>query len=152
MDDVKIALDTNILAYGEGINDGAAHTTAERLVHSLPASRTYIPVQVLGEFFNVLVRKGRRHPRDARTAVEELGKTFQVIETTYPILQSAMQLASDRQLQIWDAIILAAAASAGCTMLLSEDFQHGFAWGGVTVVNPFTEPQHALLTSILTEP
>ena len=34
-------------------------------------------------------------------------------------------------------------------MLASEDLQDGFTWGGVTVVNPFASPQHALLRALL---
>ncbi len=38
-----------------------------------------------------------------------------------------------------------AAAEAGCRLLLSEDLQEGFTWGGVTVVNPFAATVHPLL-------
>ena len=44
---------------------------------------------------------------------------------------------------------LAAAAEAGCRLLLSEDLQDGFTWSGVTVVNPFAEKKHELLAGIL---
>jgi hypothetical protein len=47
-------------------------------------------------------------------------------------------LATDHQLGIWDAVILAAASQSGCRLLLFEDLQHGFSWGGLTVVNPST--------------
>ncbi|TIP50920.1 MAG: PIN domain-containing protein, partial [Mesorhizobium sp.] len=36
-----------------------------------------------------------------------------------------------------------------CRLLLSEDLQDGFTWGGVTVVNPFASPRHALLDALL---
>ena len=49
-----------------------------------------------------------------------------------------MELATSHQLSLWDAIMLAAAAQAGCRLLLSEDMQDGFTWRGVTVRNPFT--------------
>jgi len=52
-------------------------------------------------------------------------------------------------LRIWDAIVLATAAEAGCQMLLTEDLQAGFTWGGVTVVNPFAVPPHTLLMGLL---
>jgi hypothetical protein len=64
---------------------------------------------------------------------------------------SAADLASDHQLGIWDAVILSAAAQAGCRVLLSEDLQHGFTWGGVTIVNPFVEAPHLLLDALLGE-
>ena len=37
----------------------------------------------------------------------------------------------------WDALILAAAASAGCATVYSEDLNPGQAILGVTVQNPF---------------
>ena len=50
---------------------------------------------------------------------------------------------------VWDALILTVAADQKCRLLLSEDFQHEFTWRGVTVLNPFQEPQHALLAAVL---
>ena len=64
---------------------------------------------------------------------------------------AAMDLAADHDLSIWDAVILAAAADAGCRLLLSEDMQDGFAWRGLTVANPFADRRHPLLTAILNE-
>jgi predicted nucleic acid-binding protein len=62
---------------------------------------------------------------------------------------AAADLATDPRLGIWDAVILSVASQAGCRLLLSEDLQDGFTWGGVTVVDPFASPRHALLESQL---
>ena len=64
---------------------------------------------------------------------------------------AATDLATDHQLGIRDAIILSAASQAGCRLLLTEDLQEGFTWAGVTVVNPFSSPRHALLEALLGE-
>jgi len=61
-------------------------------------------------------------------------------------------LATDQALGLWDAVILSAAAQAGCRLLLSEDLQDGFTWGGVTVVKPFASPRHPLLDAVLSAP
>lgn len=37
----------------------------------------------------------------------------------------------------YDALIVAGALEAGCTQLLSEDFQHGQTIEGVQICNPF---------------
>lgn len=141
-----IALDTNILAYGEGVGDDERRNRATEILRAVPRARLVVPAQVLGELFNVLVRNGRARSEAKRTAME-WHANVSVVATTPDCVASAIELAAANQLQIWDAIILAAAASAGCTILLSEDLQHGFTWGGVTVVNPFTHPQHPLLTA-----
>lgn len=63
---------------------------------------------------------------------------------------NAADLATDHTLRIWDAVVLAASAEAGCRLLLSEDhLQEGFTWRGVTVTNPFTGSPHALLSALL---
>jgi predicted nucleic acid-binding protein len=64
-------------------------------------------------------------------------------------MTAALNLASEHRLQIWDAVILSAASSAGCRLLLSEDLQDGFTWNGLTVVNPFSKTPHHLLADAL---
>ena len=63
----------------------------------------------------------------------------------------AMELSVNHQLSAWDAVILSAAADAGCRLLLSQDLQDGFTWSGVTVVNPFATTRHPLLDAVLSE-
>ncbi len=72
-----------------------------------------------------------------------------MIETSLDVMLVAADLAVDHNLGIWDAVILSAASRSGCRLLLSEDLQEGFTWAGVTVVNPFSSPQHALLQALL---
>lgn len=146
---MRIALDTNVLAYAEGINGAKRRGAALDLVQRLPQEATFIPVQVLGELFNVLVRKAGKSRADAREALLSWRDTFPVIETSPEITLAAADLATDHQFGIWDAVILSASSEASCRLLLSEDLQEGFTWGGVTVVNPFTSPQHALLDALL---
>jgi len=148
---VKVALDTNLLAYIEGVNGASRKATAAKIVAELPAESTYVPVQVLGELFRVLVRKAKYMPASARTAVGNFLDIFPLIETSPSVLTAAADLSVDHGLDIWDAIILAAAASAGCRLLLSEDMQEGFTWNGVSVVNPFSAKRHELLEELMKE-
>ncbi len=148
---MKIALDTNLLAYAEGINGAERRDAALALIRRLPQEAAIVPVQVLGELFNVLVRKGGKSRSDAREAILSWRDTFPSVETSPEAMLAAVDLATDHQLGIWDAVILSAASQAGCRLLLSEDLQEGFTWAGVTVVNPFSSPRHALLNALLGE-
>ena len=65
------------------------------------------------------------------------------------IMLGAADLSVHHHFTIWDALILSAAADAGCRLLLSEDLQDGFTWSGVTVTNPFTAERHPLLDAWL---
>jgi len=146
---VTLALDTNILVYAEDVNGPAMKRAALDLLDKLPPETTMVPAQTLGELFNVLVKKARRSRRDAERAVLAWGDAFPLIETSSSVVLAAMMLANDHQLGIWDAVILAAAADAGCRLLLSEDLQNGFTWSGVTVTNPFAPARHPLLEALL---
>jgi predicted nucleic acid-binding protein len=146
---VRVALDTNILAYADGVNGVPMKETALELLQKLPERAALLPVQTLGELFNLLVRKAGRPPAKARKAILSWQDTFPLIETSAELMLAAADLATDHQLSIWDSVILSAAPAAGCRLLLSEDLQGGFTWKGVTVTNPFALSKHELLTALL---
>lgn len=145
---MRIALDTNFLAYAEGIDDLARRNIAVAVLKQLEESSTFIPVQVLAELFRVL-RKARYTDEQAQTMVSRWQNTFHPIETSTSVLQSALDLSVRHKFSIWHAVILSAAAEASCHLLLSEDLQDGFTWRGVTIVNPFAAKRHALLEEAL---
>ena len=147
-----VAVDTNILAYAEGLNGEARKHQSLVIMGQLEPESTLLPVQVLGELFSVLTKKAGRSRADARDAVLRWGDTFPLIETSSTVQLVAMDLCTHHQLAFWDAIILSAAADASCRLLLSEDLQDGFTWSGVTVANPFATRRHKLLEAMLTEP
>ena len=147
---MKIALDTNVLAYAEGANGTVLRDQAMELIQRLPPASIVLPVQTLGELFNVLVRKAKRRPARARVAVLSWRDAYAVMETSAAVMISATDLASDHGLTIWDSVVLAASAEADCRLLLSEDLQEGFTWRGVTVVNPFAATLHPMLAALLT--
>lgn len=146
---MSVAVDTNVLVYAEGLNDAAKRDRALDVLEALAPEATFLPAQVLGELFHVLVRKARRSPSDAASAVLSWGDAFPLIESSGDVLLAATELAFAHQLGIWDAVVLSAAADARCRVLLSEDLQEGFRWRGVTVVNPFAATTHPLLAAQL---
>ena len=146
---MKVALDTNILAYAEGTNGVEMREKALELVQSLPSGSVLIPTQVLGELFNVLVLKAKRPAASARTAILGWRDAYPLSETSATVMVNAIDLAADHRLRIWDAVILSATAEAGCRLLLSEDLQDGFTWRGVTATNPFGLTRHPLLDVLL---
>ena len=148
---MKIALDTKILAYAEGANGSAMRHKALDLIQRLPPGAIVLPVQTLGELFNVLVRKVGRRPTRARDAVLSWRDAYPTVETSSSVIVNAMDLASNHGLTIWDSVVLAASADAECRLLLSEDLQDGFTWRGVTVTIPFGPALHPLLAAVLTD-
>jgi predicted nucleic acid-binding protein len=146
---MRVALDTNILVYALGVGDPGRRNAAKALVARLPEADVVLPVQVLGELFRVLTGKARWTAAQARVPVGKWEATYAVQPTTAATLVAALDLTVDHRCPIWDAVILSAAADAGCRLLLSEDYSDGFVWRGVTVANPFASERHPLLTGVL---
>lgn len=148
---MRTALDTNILAYGEGVGDEKRRTATHRLLKSLPATDVVVPAQALGELFRVLTGKAGRSAVEARAAVLGWCDAYEISHSTHAALMAAMDLVVEHRLQLWDSLILNVAAESGCRVLFSEDLQHEFTWRGVTVVNPYAHPDHPLLAAALGE-
>ena len=147
---IRVALDTNILAYAEGVGDRAKKDLAVELIERLPGDSLIVPSQVLGELHRVLTSKAGRSRSEARDAILGWADSFLVVDSTWTAFQTAFDLAADRQLQIWDSLIIAVAVENRCRFLVSEDVQNGFTWAGLTVVDPFGEPVDPMFASLLT--
>jgi predicted nucleic acid-binding protein len=60
------------------------------------------------------------------------------------ILERGWKIQDRYGLSFWDSLIVAAAKSAGCRYLLTEDLQTGQDLDGVTVVHPFLSDPESL--------
>lgn len=130
-------LDTNVLIYAFAAGDRRS-ARAEALL----AEGGVIGVQVLNEFTNVARRKlGWDWPQveSALAVISELTEPARPL--TGDIHVQAVKLARGNSLSFYDALIVAAAADAGCRVVLAEDLQHGRRFGGVTIQNPFLDEE-----------
>ena len=135
--DHRVALDTNVLAYAEGVNGDDRKNSALNILRSFSEFEIVLPVQALGELFAVLTRKAKWPAAQARSAVLAWADSYAVADTTPEVLMEAMEIVITHKLSFWDSIMLATAAQAGCRTLMSEDMHNGFTWRGVTVHDPF---------------
>jgi predicted nucleic acid-binding protein len=129
----KQFFDTNILIYAFASNDPRS-ARAESLI----AEGGVIGVQVLNEFTNVTRRRLRWQWAQIEASLAVVEELFgSVAPLTKVIHARAVVLARERDLSVYDALIVAAAQDAGCELLFSEDLQHGQKFGTLTVENPF---------------
>ena len=125
--------DTNVLLYLLETD-----VKADR-AESLAMDGGVISVQVLNEFAAVARRRGALDWNSVEHQLARFRDLFQVESLTPPMQARAMQIARAHRLGIYDANILAAAESAGCEIVWSEDMQDGFRVpGGPVVRNPFS--------------
>ena len=137
-----VFLDTNVLLYEWDASVPAKQArAAEWMRHAADQRRGRVSFQVLVEFYRVATRKLK--PAMKPQLAEEYARTFlpwDPVVTDARVLDTAWRIERDFKLAWWDALIVAAAQSAGCRTLLSEDFQAGQNFDGLTVVNPFASP------------
>lgn len=145
---MRTALDTNILAYAEGIGDAERCKGAVQLIERIPVESVLLPAQILGELFRVLTEKAKLPADQSREAIMAWSDAFEVADSSWTAFQSGIDLVIDHQLKIWDALILAVAAENHCRFLLTEDMQDGFTWRGLTLINPFLKSNAFFLEKI----
>jgi predicted nucleic acid-binding protein len=130
-------LDTNVLLYADdedatGKRDRARHLLRE----AFSAGDAVVSTQVLQEFFVNATRKLGVDPAIARRKVELVAE-LDVVRVDVDLICSAIDLHRLHSISFWDALIVRAAAVAGCGLLLTEDLQHGRVIDGVRVEDPF---------------
>ncbi len=133
----RLTLDANILVYAVDKDGGARHRLALDLVTRASLAACPLPLQALGEFYAVVTRKLRHDPELARIHVEAWLEAFPIIAATAGTMRAAMKAVSDHNLAFWDAMLWSVADDADCSILLTEDLQHGRRLGIVTFINPF---------------
>ncbi len=132
----RVALDTDILACAEGVNDDARRERAVAAVGGLADGVLVVPAQVLGELAAVLLREARRPPAAERDAILAWSDAAEVAPTDSAAMADAMEPAATHGLPVRDGLIRAVDANARCRDLWSGDFQAGVAWRGCVVRNP----------------
>lgn len=143
---MRIALDTNVLAYAEGVGSARKRDRSLQLLERLGDASLVLPAQTLGELFRVLTGKAGRTPGDARAAILGWADAYTIADSTWSAFEAAFDLSADHGLSMWDALIFSVAAEQNCRLLVSEDFQDGFTHRGLTVTNPYTSSPHPLLS------
>jgi predicted nucleic acid-binding protein len=130
-------LDTNVLVYAVDAGEPAKRARAlELLGPESEFDALVCSVQVLGEFFNAGRRKLGMNVEDARAGVERYAALARVF-IDRELVTVAIALCAEKSISYWDALIVAAAARAGATTLLTEDLNDGEEMLGVRIVNPF---------------
>lgn len=125
--------DTNVLVYLLSA-DAAKADRAEALL----ALGGVASVQVLNEFANVAYRKLGAPWPVVREILGALRSVLRIEPLTLLTHERAVDIAERHRLGLYDAQILAAAAIAGCAVVLSEDMQHGLRIDDVlSIQNPF---------------
>jgi len=137
-DSPRFTLDANLLVYSVDSAAGVRHDLAGRIVLRAARHDCLLALQAVSEFYAVVTRK-RIMPRDIAAArANDWLVAFPCAVASAGAVRAALADSVAGRASYWDALLVATAAEAGCTLILSEDMADGSTLGGVEIHNPFT--------------
>jgi predicted nucleic acid-binding protein len=133
----KIFIDSNIIVYAYEKDDPRKHDIANELVRNRQGNHDiHISVQVLNEVYSILSRHKVSHKEIAKY-VFELQTILQVSSITTATINASLKLKEKYHYSWWDSLILSSALESNCTIVYSEDMQHGqVIENSLKIINP----------------
>ena len=132
----EIFFDTNILIYFASEETAKADRS-----DALLRAGGIVSVQVLNEFIAATRRKSTLPWENIRTVLTAVRSTCTVVPLTVETHVRGLALAERYGFSVYDAMIVAAAAMAGCKVLYSEDMHDGLVIDGLAIRNPYAAGQ-----------
>ena len=136
---MSVFVDTNVLIYAAQLDTNAAKM--RRATELLERDDLVLSTQCLNEFVFQSTRVSRaiRLTLEQALAFAETLQRFPVISVDLALFAKASEIARLTRYRWWDSLIVAAAITAGCETLATEDLQHGRVIDGVRIENPFRD-------------
>ena len=137
----RIFIDTNVLVYIHLFDEESQdkRKALQNLLHRRIDAELIINVQVINEFYNVLLRKNI----EDNVIQEKIHSQLEISsasELSLKTVFSAWKLREKYKYSYWDSLILASALENSCSILYSEDMQHGqIIENNLKIINPFRE-------------
>jgi predicted nucleic acid-binding protein len=127
-------IDSNILLYLFSTDEKKADKAEKAL-----AENSVINIQVLNEVTNVMRRKMKISWDDINEAQALIRSFCRIEPLTLEVHDRGKQIAERHQFSVYDSMIVAAALTARCEILYSEDMQHKWSVElTLEIINPFT--------------
>ena len=134
----KIFIDTNVLIYSQNNNEAEKQSACRKVISNIADSNLLvISTQVMQEYYNVATLKMGIEKLLAKKTVK-MFDVYEIVTIQPSIIFKAMDIHVLNQLSFWDSLIISAAKSANCTMVLTEDMNDGQVIEGVKIQNPFS--------------
>ena len=134
----RFTLDTNILVYSVDRQAGRRQIIASEIIEKAVLRDCWLTVQAVSEFYASTTRKGLVRIPEATSQAEDWMTLFPCAASSPGAVRAALAAAAAGRAHYWDALLVATAAEAGCSFILTEDMADGDSFAGVRVLNPFS--------------
>jgi predicted nucleic acid-binding protein len=133
----RFTLDTNLLVYAIDSLGGDRHRLVCEIIERAVRLDCWLTLQAISEFYVAVTRKGIISPPDAAAQAADWLDLFPCAAASESAVRTALADAAARRASYWDALLLATASEAGCTVILTQDLMDGGELSGVRICNPF---------------
>lgn len=132
----KSFIDTNILVYAFLENDRAKHDSALELMSGIIDTEVFVSIQVMNELYSALSKNKVNH--EAITEyLFEIEEKINVQPIYFNTIKKCLSLKKRYSYSYWDSLILASSLENSCSILYSEDMQHGqLIENKLKIINP----------------
>ena len=137
---VSVFVDTNVLLYARDASESVKQARAAAWLEELwREQRGRTSIQVLSEYY-VNATKKLSPGLDPEEAWDDVKNFFawKPAPIDQALVEAGREIERRYRLHWWDCLIVAAAQSQDCGILLTEDLQDGIVIGSVAVRSPFT--------------
>ena len=112
----------------------------KRRAKDILKSNQYISTQVLNEFSNISIKKLKLNHDDLSKNLKKIIEKTTVFVFNEDTILDAIDIREKYKFQYYDSLIIATALENKCTILYSEDMQHGqIIERQLKIINPFRE-------------
>jgi predicted nucleic acid-binding protein len=133
----NIFIDTNIIVYTRIQKEEAKYEVARAFFEEHAKDKIYISTQVLSETY-VALRKNKINELDVRKLIDDCILKMNVLSVTVDTIELCFKLKERYGYSYWDSLILSAAFLGNCSVVYSEDMQHGqIIENKMKIINPF---------------
>ncbi len=132
----KIFIDSNVLIYAVSRNSPKCEIARKLLIEN--TEHITISSQVINEFINICIKKNVMTLDSTFKYAEEFMEIFNFGGIKKIEVKSAIQIKKKYKYSYWDCLIIASALENDCSILYTEDLQHGqIIEKKLKIVNPF---------------
>jgi predicted nucleic acid-binding protein len=130
----KIFIDSNIFLYTFDSRDERKQKISKEITLS---PNSIISIQVINEVSNNLIKKFKFDNSMVKRFIKSCYNRYEVINFAKETFLLACDIRDSYNISYYDSLIVSTALNAKCTVLYSEDMQHGLKIDDLVILNPF---------------
>jgi len=141
----SVFVDTNVFVYAYSDDNALKHNMAKKMLQcDLADDFVVISTQILNEFYSVMSKCKLSHKK-ITDFVLEIARQTDVKSITVSTIELCLKIKDKYKFSWWDSLVLTSALEHKCSILYSEDMQHGqMIENTLKIVNPFITPDFGI--------